>query len=513
MNTLLLPLLVALPFVGSIGIYLTRGRLKQRQIYTMALTLLTTALTWLLILNRPEGSFVLLQFTSELSIAFKLDGFGCLFAGMVSILWPLATLYAFEYMAHASRRNTFYTFYIMTYGVTLGVALSANMLTMYIFYELLTLVTLPLVIHELGHDAMFAGRKYLRYSLGGSALAFLGLVYLITFADAGTFVLGGDLNAVMASEHRSALLVVYVLSFLGFGVKAAVFPVHGWLPTAGVAPTPVTALLHAVAVVKAGVFAITRLTYYCFGTEFLSGTWAQYTVLGLAIFTIFYGSSMAVKERHFKRRLAYSTVSNLSYILFGICLMNPVGMAAGLLHMLFHSVMKILGFLSAGSAIHRSGREYIFQLDGLGRKMPVTFLCLTIAGLGLTGVPLFAGFISKWQLAQAAVKTADAFSASAAASGAASFSWLPILGMAVLLISALLTAIYMMTIAIRAFVHPFDAAALPAGAGHGTHGGDVHESGWCILLPLCIFAVLVIVFGVYPQPLMELVTAIAQGTF
>ena len=144
MNTLLLPLLVALPFVGSIGIYLTRGRLKQRQIYTMALTLLTTALTWLLILNRPEGSFVLLQFTSELSIAFKLDGFGCLFAGMVSILWPLATLYAFEYMAHASRRNTFYTFYIMTYGVTLGVALSANMLTMYIFYELLTLVTLPL---------------------------------------------------------------------------------------------------------------------------------------------------------------------------------------------------------------------------------------------------------------------------------------------------------------------------------------------------------------------------------
>ena len=468
----------------------------------MALTLATTILTWITILNRPADDFVLLHFTQNLNISFKLDGLGCLFAGMVSILWPLATLYAFEYMEHEHRKNTFFMFYIMTYGVTLGIALSANMLTMYIFYELLTLVTLPLVIHELGHDAMHAGRKYLRYSLGGSALAFLGLVFLIIHTDSGVFVLGGDLNTALSCDHGDALLVVFVLSFLGFGVKAAVFPVHGWLPTAGVAPTPVTALLHAVAVVKAGVFAITRLTYYCcYGTDFLAGTWAQYTVLALAIFTILYGSSLALKERHFKRRLAYSTVSNLSYILFGVCLMNPWGMAAGLLHMLFHSVMKILGFLSAGSVIHRSGREYLFQLDGLGRKMPVTFTCLTIAGLGLTGVPLFAGFISKWQLAQAAIDTSAAMSATAAASGTASFSWLPIVGIAILLVSALLTSIYMLTISVRAFIHP-----LP-------EGDATRESGWKVLLPLCIFAVLVLVFGVYPQPLMKLVTAIAQGTF
>lgn len=467
----------------------------------MALTLATTILTWITILNRPADDFVLLHFTQNLNISFKLDGLGCLFAGMVSILWPLATLYAFEYMEHEHRKNTFFMFYIMTYGVTLGIALSANMLTMYIFYELLTLVTLPLVIHELGHDAMHAGRKYLRYSLGGSALAFLGLVFLIIHTDSGVFVLGGDLNTALSCDHGDALLVVFVLSFLGFGVKAAVFPVHGWLPTAGVAPTPVTALLHAVAVVKAGVFAITRLIYYCYGTDFLAGTWAQYTVLALAIFTILYGSSLALKERHFKRRLAYSTVSNLSYILFGVCLMNPLGMAAGLLHMLFHSVMKILGFLSAGSVIHRSGREYLFQLDGLGRKMPVTFICLTIAGLGLTGVPLFAGFISKWQLAQAAIDTSAAMSATAAAFGTASFSWFPIVGIAILLVSALLTSIYMLTISVRAFIHP-----LP-------EGDATRESGWKVLLPLCIFAVLVLVFGVYPQPLMKLVTAIAQGTF
>lgn len=464
----------------------------------MALTLLTTALTWITILNRPAGDFVLLQFTQNLSISFKLDGLGCLFAGMVSLLWPLATLYAFEYMEHEHRKNTFFMFFIMTYGVTLGVALSANMLTMYLFYELLTLVTLPLVIHEMGHDAMHAGRKYLRYSLGGSALAFLALVFLITYTDSTTFVLGGGMHSITGSKG-DALLVVYVLSFLGFGVKAAVFPVHGWLPTAGVAPTPVTALLHAVAVVKAGVFAITRLTYYCFGIDFLSGTWAHHTVLILVIFTIFYGSSLALKERHFKRRLAYSTVSNLSYILFGVCMMNPAGLAAGLLHMLFHSIMKILGFLSAGSVIHRSGREYIFQLDGLGRKMPVTFTCLTIAGLGLTGVPLFAGFISKWQLAQAAITTSASMS---------SYSWLPILGIAVLLISALLTSIYMLSISVRAFIHP-----LPADAASIKAASAVTESGWKILVPLCIFAVLVIFFGLYPQPLIQLVTAIAQGTF
>ena len=458
----------------------------------MALTLLTSVLTWITILNRPAGDFVLLQFTQNLNIAFKLDGLGCLFAGMVSLLWPLATLYAFEYMEHEHRKNSFFMFYIMTYGVTLGLALSANMLTMYIFYELLTLVTLPLVIHELGHDAMHAGRKYLRYSLGGSALAFLGLVFLITYTGSTSFVLGGDVNPFLGVDHTSALLLVYVISFLGFGVKAAVFPVHGWLPTAGVAPTPVTALLHAVAVVKAGVFAITRLTYYCYGTDLLSGTWAQYTVMGLVIFTILYGSSLAVKERHFKRRLAYSTVSNLSYILFGVTMMNPAGLAAGLLHMLFHSVMKILGFLSAGSVIHKSGKEYIFQLDGLGRKMPITFTCLTIAGLGLTGVPLFAGFISKWQLAQAAIS-------SSASMG--SYGWLPIVGICILLVSALLTSIYMLTITVRAFIHP-----LPA-------GDTTTEAGWKILVPLCIFAVLVIVFGVYPKPLMQLVTAIAQGTF
>lgn len=492
MNAVYLFIVVFLPLLGSIGIYFFRDHKGPRQIYTMAITLLTSLLAWLLILNRPSDTFVLLQFTKNVNISFRLDGMGSLFAGMVSVLWPLATLYAFEYMEFEHRQNSFFMFYIMTYGVTLGVALSANMLTMYLFYELLTLVTLPLIIHELGHDAMYAGRKYLYFSLGGSALAFLGLVFLIVYTGSTSFVLGGDVNPTLGTNRMSTLLIVYVLSFMGFGVKAAVFPLHSWLPTAGVAPTPVTALLHAVAVVKAGVFAITRLTYYCYGVDLLAGTWAQYTVMGLVIFTILFGSSMALKERHFKRRLAYSTVSNLSYILFGITMMNPIGMAAGLLHLLFHSVMKILGFLSAGSVIHKSGKEYIFQLDGLGHKMPVTFTCLTIAGLGLTGIPLFAGFVSKWQLAQAALSTGG---------------WLPLVGVCVLLVSALLTAMYMLSISVRAFFHP-----LPADGDVKQSGASI-ESGWKVLIPLCIFAILVILMGVHPQPFLRLVEAIAQGTF
>ncbi|MCI8633512.1 MAG: proton-conducting membrane transporter [Lachnospiraceae bacterium] len=489
MHAAFLFIAILLPLAGGIGIYFIQNHVRLRRIYTLAVTLLTTLLVWLLILNRPSGSFILLQFTQNLNISFTLDGLGCLFAGMISCLWPLVTLYAFEYMEREHRQNSFFMFFTMTYGITLGVALSANMLTMYLFYELLTLVTLPLVIHELGHDAMYAGRKYLYFSLGGSALAFLGLVFVIVYSGSTAFVLGGDVNPSLGTNRLSTLLIVYVISFMGFGVKAAVFPLHSWLPTAGVAPTPVTALLHAVAVVKAGVFAITRLTYYCYGTELLAGTWAQYTVMGLVIFTILFGSSMALKERHFKRRLAYSTVSNLSYILFGITMMNPIGMAAGLLHLLFHSVMKILGFLSAGSAIHKSGREYIFQLDGLGRKMPVTFAALTIAGLGLTGIPLFAGFISKWQLAEAALQTGGV---------------LPLIGVCILLLSALLTALYMLSISIRAFFSPLQMLpGLPI----------PKESGWRMLLPLCLFAVLVLVMGIHPQPFLRLVSAIAQGTF
>ena len=193
--------------------------------------------------------------------SFRLDGLGRVFSGLVAFLWPLATLYAFEYMRHEGGENTFFGFYLLSYSVTLGIAFAEDLMTLYIFYELLTLSTLFLVMHGMKAQNVYAGRKYVYYSLGGAALAFLSLVTVIHFSGTSNFTIGGI--PAMRDAPMSLILPMFTLGFLGFGVKAAIFPLHGWLPTASVAPTPVTALLHAVAVVKAGAFAVIRMSYYC----------------------------------------------------------------------------------------------------------------------------------------------------------------------------------------------------------------------------------------------------------
>ena len=213
-------------------------------------------------------------------------------------------------MSHEKNLPMFYAFFTMSFGATMGIAMASNILTRYLFYELLTLFTIPLVMHGLTKKHNFAARKYMTYSIGGAAFAFAGVAFLIV-NDANDFVFGGHIDS---PSDPTIALILFVFAFLGFGVKAAVFPFHSWLPTASVAPTPVTALLHAVAVVKAGAFAIIRLIYYSYGTDFVKGTWAQNLVMALAMFTILYGSMTALRQKHFKRRLAYSTISNLSYI-------------------------------------------------------------------------------------------------------------------------------------------------------------------------------------------------------
>ena len=279
-----------------------------------------------------------------------------------------------------------------------------------------------------------------------------------------------------------------MFAFFGFGVKAAVCPFNAWLPAASVAPTPVTALLHAVAVVKSGAYAVLRLTYYCFGAEFLSGTWAQDVVLAAAIVTILYGSARAVKETHFKRRLAYSTISNLSYILFGAALMSPAGLVGALTHMMFHGVMKICSFFCAGAVICQSGRIYVHQLDGLGRKMPRVFGMFTLSALALMGVPGLCGFVSKWNLAVAAMESENL---------------LAHLGVGVLLISALLTAIYMLTVVVRAF---FPQREISYAALEG-----IHDPNWYMLVPLFVFCIVIVFLGLYSTPFVDFLTTIGKG--
>ena len=320
--------------------------------YIEFMVLLTSVLTLFMLLNPPQENFVLFRFTGNLSISFRLDGLGMVFAGILASLWPLATLYSVEYMKHEGHEKYFFMFYVMTYGVTLGIALAEDILTMYFFYEMLTLVTLPLIMHTLSREAILASRTYLYYSLGGAAFAFIGMIFVLTYGTTSVFVPGGVMDMASLGDKTNLLLIIYVLCFCGFSVKAAMWPFSSWLPKAGVAPTPVTALLHAVAVVKAGAFTIIRVTYYSFGTKLLKGTWAQTVVMVLVIITIVYGCSRALKETHIKRRLAWSTVSNLSYILFGVVLMTPLGLVGALSHMVFHAVMKICSFFCAVLRTH-----------------------------------------------------------------------------------------------------------------------------------------------------------------
>jgi len=479
---------IALPILGSIGIPLLPFRKRSRMMaYIEAVVLSTSLIVWALLRGGTTETFHVVHFVNDLSISFKIDGMTMVFAGLVAVLWPLATLYAFEYMTHEEHERTFFLFYIMTYGVTLGIAFASDIVTMYFFYELLTLVTVPLVMHTLTREAILAVRKYLYVSIGGAAFALMSMIFIIVYGNTCEFTLGGVFSPVGILRHGDLLLWIYFFSFMGFGVKAAIFPLSGWLPQAGVAPTPVTALLHAVAVVNAGAFAIIRLTYYSFGTDFLRGTWVQDACLIFSMFTIVYGCSRAVKETHIKRRLAWSTVSNLSYIVFGAVIMTPQGLVGALAHFVFHGFMKITSFLCAGAFMHQTGKKYVYEMDGMGKNMKIVFGTFAVSALGLMGVPGFAGFISKWNLTEAAVNSSNP---------------LAVLGVVSLMLSALLTAIYMLSIVRRAF---FPAA-------DGENPEPVTDPGWQMCLPLLICAAATLLLGLFSAPLIDFFRTVAQGT-
>ena len=482
---------ILLPITGGIVTpFIPFKNRKIMMVYLETVMAVTSVIVWKLVLNGTTEAFHVIHFVEELSISFKIDGMSMVFAGLVSLLWPLAILYSFEYMEREEREKIFFMFYSITYGITLGIAFASDLLSMYFFYELLTLCTVPLVLHTLKREAVLASRKYLYYSIVGAAFAMIGLVVVIIYGVTCEFQPGGVLDMALIGDRRDLLLWVYLLAFMGFGVKAAIWPVSSWLPDAGVAPTPVTALLHAVAVVKAGVFAMIRLTYYSFGTSFLRGTWVQNVVMGVAMFTILYGCSMALKETHLKRRLAYSTVSNLSYVIFGITIMTPLGLVGALCHMVCHAVMKINAFFCAGAFMQNTGRSHVYEMDGIGRKMPVVFGCFTISSLGLMGVPGLAGFISKWNLASAAVESGNIQA---------------YFGIGCLLASALLTALYMMNTVIHAFFpgKGFDEKPLEG----------VRDPGWRMCVPLLTFAVSTVLLGIFSGPLIGFFRDIAAGVY
>lgn len=313
------------------------------------------------------------------------------------------------------------------------------------------------------------------------------MVVLLSYGGTLDFTYGGLVSADTAAAHGRTLQVVYLFAFFGFGVKAAIFPFHGWLPKVSVAPTPVTALLHAVAVVKAGVFAIARVTYYAFGTEVLKDSFAQYIPMTFALITIVYGSSMAVKETHIKRRLAYSTISNLSYIAFALTLMTPQGLYAGLSHIAAHGAMKLVLFLCAGGIMHYGHKTYVNELEGIGLCMRGLMACFFVSALGVMGIPPLIGFVSKWNIATAA---------------AAGGSGLSYAGVGVLIFSAVLTAVYLLTIAVRAVV--------PAKGYDENAMLHVEKPDWRMMLPITAVTLAVVVFGIYFTPISQVIEMAAR---
>ncbi len=476
---------ILLPILGGVllfGMNLQSDR--ARNWFCECVACVTTFFVWAAILTGPYEAVTVYSFARSFTVSFHVDGMSMMFAGMVSLMWPLVLLYAFEYMEHARHKNGFFGFFLMTYGVTLGIAFSASMTTLYVFFEMLTLVTIPLVSHYQDHESMYAGRIYAAYTIGGAAVALIAVV-MTTMQGSSLFSFGGvDYRNVSAGLMQW----IYLLGFFGFGVKAAVFPLYRWLPLASVAPTPVTALLHAVAVVNSGVFAIVRLTYYTYSPDALRGTWVQAVCLLTAAFTLTYEAVLGVRERHFKKRLAYSTVSNLSYMLFGILLMSPVGMTAGVAHMLFHGITKISLFMCAGAFMHSTGNSYIYEINGAGKRMPVTFALFTLNGFSLMGIPLFCGFVSKWNLFTA---------------GASDGTWVGLTGMVCLAVGAFFCAIYTMSISIRAF--------FPFGGTDRYRTSTASDPGALMLAPILVFTAADLLFGLFPGPVMTFIGNIASG--
>lgn len=493
MNILILLPIVLPVIVGFVLLFLPEGVFRSRQslLNVTGVSFVVCALLAICVISGLTGDrLVFFKLVGNIPVYFAIDNVGRLFAGIVVLIFLMAGFFSFVYMAHEKNEKRYYSFYLITFGVLMGLDFSGNLVTMYLFYEFMTLASMPLVLHTGTREAIMAGLKYLFYSFCGAYMALFGIYFLNQYADTLDFVAGGSLNmeAVVQSGNTQLMLVVAFLAIVGFGVKAGCFPLHAWLPTAHpVAPAPASAFLSGI-IVKSGVLAIIRVVYYCIGADFIRDTWVQTVWIMLAVITLLMGSSLAFKEKILKKRFAYSTVSNLSYILLGLSMLNATAFVGSLLHVVFHAVIKSALFLFAGALIFSTGKTKVKDFVGLGKKMPVLFASYTVVSLGLIGIPPTSGVISKWYLAVGSLE-----------SGAGALSWI---GPVSLLVSALLTAGYLLPISIRGFLEtPADAASLE----------KYKEPPVLMLAPIVILAAITLLLGVYPTPLIDWVGTIAAG--
>ena len=486
---LLLPIL--LPIVMGSLVLTAKGFRKNRKLLIAAVSGTLAGgviLTWAALMT--GGRLTLWQMTEDITVALAVDGVSRLFAALTSGVWLLVGIYSISYMTH--ERDEF-GFYLIVLGVLTALDFSANLVTFYVCYEMMTLTSLPLVLHEMTKEAVMAGLKYLFYSVAGAFLALFGIFYLYGAAGSLTFTPGGVSMGLSINGHEGLFLGAVCCMLVGFGTKAGMFPLHGWLPTAHpVAPAPASAVLSGL-ITKSGVLAVIRVAYYIVGPDRLRGTWVQDVWMFLTLLTVFMGSMLAYKEPVLKKRLAYSTVSQVSYILFGLGLFNAAGFVGALSHVVFHSLVKNGLFLAAGAIIFKTGWTRTREMDGLGRVMPVMLGCYTLVSLALIGIPPASGFVSKWYLATGAL-----------ASGTGVWSWL---GPIILLISALLTAGYLLPLAIRGF---FPGAGFDEGEIR-SRGLGGQEPSWLMTVPMLVLTAGAILFGCFPGQLISMLESIAAA--
>ncbi|KAB1190539.1 cation:proton antiporter [Haloferax sp. MBLA0076] len=394
----LLPLAaVAIPAVAIPLIYASRSNPALREGWTFLSALGTLAVVAAMIWW-PVTHVSSLGSIAGIELALRGDAAGLLFALLASTLWTVTSVYSVGYVRSLEEHDQtrFFAAFAGSIAATMGVALAANLLTLFVFYELLTLATYPLVVHAGTKTARAAGRTYIVYTLGGGVVAFAGILLVAVLAGTLTFVPGGISE--LAATDSTLAQVAFILLAVGFGVKAALVPLYEWLPTAMVAPTPVSGLLHAVAVVKSGVFALSRTVLYVFGPE---TTWDLGMGLPLAVVaavTMVVAGLVGIRQDNLKRGLAYSTISQLSYIVLGLAIATPLAVFGALLHIVAHAFMKITLFFVAGIVAVETGEKYVSDLAGVGRRLPVTMTVFAIAAAGLVGFPFVAGFVSKFTL-------------------------------------------------------------------------------------------------------------------
>ncbi len=484
----IVPLLAVLVSLGAVPLILMSGsRPNLRESWTILAAVVKFALVVSLLPAAIAGKsavYTILEVSPGIGLTLKADPFGVFFALIASGLWIFTSFYSIGYVRGNGevKQTRYFASFAVCLSATMGIAFSANLLSFIIFYEMLTIATYPLVIHKENREAIAAGRKYLVYTLtaGLMLIAAAGVTYSLT----GTldFKAGGLFGGIVLEQNTAVLL--FLLFVGGVGVKAGIMPLHSWLPAAMAAPTPVSALLHAVAVVKSGVFGVLRVVGFVFGPAMMKTFGLDDILLVLAGITILVSSLMALRQDNLKKRLAYSTVGHLSYIVLGAALLSPAGFTGGIFHIATHATMKITLFFCAGAIYVNLHRTNISELDGIGKVMPWTMVAFTIGAMGLAGVPPINGAVSKWFLGVGALQ-ADV--------GIALF---------ILILSGLLNAGYFFPIVHRAFFRK--------GTGLSEHG----EASPLMVVPIVITALLSVLFGIFPNQFFQffnLAVSIAQS--